>query len=95
MKNLLCRLTWLLAGGIAMVSAGPVVAQDYVDRYAITPHSKDVDFGVQPLSYPNGVIGAVMQRDRQLRAQLSKLGTPLAMRAFKRQSTELKPSHPL
>ncbi len=78
------RLAWLVACAWAVLMTGPVFAQDYVDRYAIAPNSVELDVGVQPLSYPNGVIGAVMQRDRILRAALLKLGTPLKIRGFKR-----------
>lgn len=74
----------LLAGVIAVCAAGSAVAQTYVDRYALVPHSAELDIGVQPQSYPNGVIGAVMRRDRLLRAELSKLGVPLKVIPFKR-----------
>jgi sulfonate transport system substrate-binding protein len=84
MNSGLCSLNWVVTCVLAALMVGPVAAQDYVDRYAMAPNSVDLDMGLQPLSYPNGVIGAVMRRDRILRAALLTLGTPLKVHAFKR-----------
>lgn len=84
MKTQFARLACCLAGVMIWMTAGSAWAQDYVDRYALAAGSAELDVGVQPQSYPNGVIGAVMRRDRLLRSELSKLGTPLKTHAFKR-----------
>lgn len=84
MNTQFARLACLLASVMVFLAAGSAAAQDYVDRYALAPGSAEVDVGVQPQSYPNGVIGAVMRRDRTLRRELSKLGSPLKTHAFQR-----------
>jgi sulfonate transport system substrate-binding protein len=83
MKTQFARRVGLLAFLMAVFAAGPLAAQDYVDRYAIAPGSVELDFAVIPHSYPNGVVGAVMRRDLILRAALSRLAAPLKTRAFK------------
>jgi NitT/TauT family transport system substrate-binding protein len=70
-------LLYLLFGTSAL-------AADYFDAYGLTPGSASLDLGGQPLGYPSGVISAVMQRDRILRADLAALGHPLKTHAFKR-----------
>jgi sulfonate transport system substrate-binding protein len=64
--------------------AGEVAAQDYVAGYGLQANSTELDIGLQPLGYPNGVIGAILRRDRILRTRLETLGHPLKSFAFKR-----------
>lgn len=71
---------------ILLVSMLPVVcrAEEYFDRYGLTPGSASVDMGTQPLGYPSGVISAVMQRDRILKKVLSASQQPLHTHPFRR-----------
>lgn len=59
-------------------------AEEYFDRYGLSPVSPNVDIGVQPLGYPSGIISAVMQRDRILKQALQNSQHPLKMHPFKR-----------
>ncbi len=60
------------------------VAEEYFDRYGLTPASPSVDLGIQPLGYPSGVISAVMRHDRILKRTLAESTQPLATHPFKR-----------
>ena len=62
----------------------PLWAEEYFDRYGLTPDSVSVDVGVQPLGFPSGVISTVMRRDRILKQQLQSLGLPLKSHPFRR-----------
>lgn len=84
-------VVWMAVWTLTLTSLTPVAAQDYVDRYAIAPNSKDLDFGSQPLSYPNGVIGTVMRHDRLLKSRLMQLGSPLKSHPFRRGADMLAP----
>jgi NitT/TauT family transport system substrate-binding protein len=59
-------------------------AEEYFDRYDLSPASPAVDLGGQPLGYPSGVISAVMARDRILQKSLADLKRPLKVHAFRR-----------
>jgi len=59
-------------------------AQEYFDRYGLSPDSPAVDLGVQPLGYPSGVISSVMQRDRLLKKALAAAKLPLHTHPFRR-----------
>lgn len=91
MKTMMRSFTVVLIYTLSLTAMCVHAAEEYVNRYGLTPSSKALDFGAQPLSYPNGVIGAVMQRDRQLRAELTSLQTPLATWFFKRGADMLEP----
>lgn len=82
MKSTFLRYATCLAMGLLGSTA--IQAQDYVDRFALKADSRALELGTQPLSHPNGVIGAVMRRDRVLMARLNTLGSPLAVYDFKR-----------
>ncbi len=82
---------WMILLSLTLTSLPPVAAQDYVDRYALSPNSKELDFGIQPVSYPNGVIGTVMRHDRLLKARLIELGSPLQSLPFRRGADMLQP----
>jgi sulfonate transport system substrate-binding protein len=74
----------LAAGLLALclpISAG---AEEYFDRYGLSPASPSVDLGGQPLGYPSGVISAVMGHDRLLKKALSELQQPLKLHPFRR-----------
>lgn len=62
--------------------AGPVEADNYFDRYGLTPASTPTDIGVQPLGIPSGVISSVMARDRILRQALENGGQTLKTHPF-------------
>lgn len=59
-------------------------ADEYYDRYDLSPRKAGFDFGLQPLGYPVAMTGAVMRRDRILRTNLEKLGHPFNAFAFRR-----------
>ena len=84
MQSLPIPIGWMAWMVAAALWAPIAQAQDYVDRYALTANTATLQFGTQPLSYPNGVIGAVLRHDRLLRKALEKLGTPFRPYGFKR-----------
>lgn len=73
-----CRLAaiWLLV----MSASSPSVADEYYDRYDLTPNPEFVDLGVQPNAWPLAFISAVMQHDRLLKADLKQ--KKLSLRTF-------------
>ncbi len=91
MERYFVRLAGMAACLLLLLGNGPTAAQEYVDRYALGVNSVALDLGVQPLSYPNGVLGTVLRHDRILQAELARLGTPLRTHAFKRGADMLTP----
>ncbi len=91
MERFFMRLAVIASSALLLLVCGTAFAQDYVDRYALVANAATLDMGVQPLSYPNGVIGTVMRHDRILQVQLAELGTPLKTHAFKRGADMLAP----
>lgn len=91
MERFFVRLACVASSALLLLASAPAAAQEYVQRYALAPNSAALDLGVQPLSYPNGVIGTVMRHDRILQAELARLGTPLQTHAFKRGADMLTP----
>lgn len=91
MERFFVRLACAAGCALLLLASAPAAAQEYVDRYALAVNSAALDMGVQPLSYPNGVIGAVMRHDRILQAELARLGTPLQTHPFKRGADMLPP----
>jgi ABC-type nitrate/sulfonate/bicarbonate transport system substrate-binding protein len=81
----------VLLSGLLTATVWPVVARDDQDFHAIVPNSSDLDVGVQPWSYPNGVIGSVMRRDRLLKRGLTALGNPLKSYPFQHGADMLQP----
>lgn len=75
-----CTLLFLCSA----LFACSIEAEEYYDRYDLTPRSNSFDIGVQPLGYPTGMVGAVMRRDRLMRQQLEKLQQPFNAFAFRR-----------
>ncbi len=71
----------LIAGGVNAASAAD---DDYFNRYDLPTESRSVDIGLQPLGYPAAMIGAVIRRDRILRASLEKMRLSLAAFPFRR-----------
>ena len=59
-------------------------AEQYFERYDLSPASSAVDLGVQPQGYPSGVISAVMQRDRILKKALANSQQTLKTHPFQR-----------
>ncbi len=84
MMRTLSRLACLSTCLVALLFSTAAFAEEYFDQYGISANSNTLDFGGQPLSYPNGVIASVMQHDRILQAQLTRLGAPFTPYAFKR-----------
>ena len=84
MMRTLSRIACLTACLVALLSSTAAFADEYFDQYGISANSTTLDFGGQPLSYPNGVIATVMQHDRILQAELTRLGTPFKAYPFKR-----------
>jgi ABC-type nitrate/sulfonate/bicarbonate transport system substrate-binding protein len=75
----------LLAVGVLTLCALPTAgAEDYFDRYGLSPASHSVDVGIQPLGYPSGVISAVMGHDRLLKKALADLKHPYQAHPFRR-----------
>ena len=72
------------SAALAMVFSGPVLAEEYFERYGLSPASPTVDIGVQPLAYPDGVLSSVLRRDGILINALAELKQPLKTHAFKR-----------
>ena len=69
---------------LAIAHPGPAGAEEYFERYGLSPASPAVDLGVQPLGVPSGVISSVMQRDRILKKSLADLQQPLKTHPFQR-----------
>ena len=67
---------------LALIPVCP--AEEYFDKYGLSPASAPLDLGIQPLGYPSGVISAVMQHDRILKKALIATGHPLQAHAFRR-----------
>lgn len=69
---------------VASVFPGLGAAEEYFDRYGLSPASPALDLGVQPLGYPSGVISAVMLHDRILKKALADSAQPLKSHPFRR-----------
>lgn len=91
MERFFVRLACVASCVLLQFAGGPASARANMDRLAVSAPSTTLDMGVQPLSYPNGVIGAVMRHDRILQAELTRLGTPLRTHAFKSGADMLAP----
>ena len=65
-------------------------AEEYFEKYGLSPASAPLDLGIQPLGYPSGVLSAVMHHDRILKKALINTGTPLQMHAFRRGADMVK-----
>lgn len=80
------QLQKVVAAGVFALGFLPTLAtaQSYFDRYGLVANSPAVDLGIQPLGYPSGVISAVMQHDRILKAALAQSGQPLKTHPFRR-----------
>lgn len=74
---------WAMVTLILLFSP-PGQANNYFDRYGLSPGSPAVDLGSQPLGYPSGVISTVMRHDRILKKALADAGQPLQVHAFGR-----------
>ena len=85
-RNLFQRLPckFFTSALLMLACCGYSAAEEYFDRYGLSPLSPTVDLGVQPLGYPSGVISAVMQRDRILKKALIDARQPLKTHAFLR-----------
>lgn len=83
-KTRIIHPTLFAVGFLSLFLPGLCAAEDYFDRYGLSPDSVAVDLGVQPLGYPSGVISAVMQHDRILKKALDASKQPLQMHAFRR-----------
>lgn len=59
-------------------------AAEYFESYGLAPASATIDFGVQPLSYPAGVVSSLMRRDKILHKALAEMQQPLRTHAFYR-----------
>lgn len=81
----------LFAGFLGLLLTGICPAEEYFDKYGLSPASAPLDLGIQPLGYPSGLISAVMQHDRILKNALIKAGHPLQAHAFRRGADMVKP----
>ena len=81
----------LIAGFLGLMLSGICPAEEYFDKYGLSPASAPLDLGIQPLGYPSGLISAVMQHDRILKDALIKAGHPLQAHAFRRGADMVKP----
>lgn len=80
-----CAAQRLIAFGVlAFAFNGISGAEEYFDRYGLSPASPAIDLGVQPLGVPSGVISAVMRRDRILKKALADINQPLQAHPFLR-----------
>lgn len=52
-------------------------ADEYFDKYDLSPNTTHINIAVQPMAYPLAFISSTMQRDRLLRGELKKLGFTL------------------
>lgn len=85
MKSLRYRVFSLFVLAIlSLTSRMSAGAEEYFDRYGLSPASPTIDLGVQPLGFPSGVISAVMRRDRLLKKSLEEAGQPFKAHAFLR-----------
>lgn len=87
------RLLILTSCIVALLFSTTASADEYFDHYGLKPHSTSLDFGGQPLSYPNGLIATIMQHDRILQSELARLGTPFKAHSFKRGADMLPVLH--
>ena len=78
------RSAWLALFLSTLLCIAPVSAEEYFDRYDLSPALAVLDLGAQPLGYPSGVISSVMQRDRRLQAALQSMGIGSKVYPFKR-----------
>jgi len=81
----------LIAGFFSLMLTGICPAEEYFDKYGLSPASPPLDLGTQPLGYPSGLISAVMQHDRILRNALIKAGHPLQAHPFRRGADMVRP----
>lgn len=79
-------LFWhLFASGVLVLAFSPMSqAEEYFNRYGLSPASPALDLGVQPLGVPSGVISSVMRRDRILKKALDDARQPLQAHPFLR-----------
>ncbi len=73
-------LRMAVLGAVACLGALPGLAQEYYDKYDLSPNSAQVTLGVQPMAYPLAFISSTLRRDRLLRDGLKKQG--LSLRTF-------------
>ena len=81
----------LVASLVGLLWPGLSPAEEYFDKYGLTPASVPLDLGIQPLGYPSGLISAAMQHDRILKAALITAGHPLMAHSFRRGADMVKP----
>lgn len=80
--------TILLFGALLTLLLGVPVssAEEYYDKYDLTPRKDTIDLGVQPGAWPLAFISQSMQHDRLLRDDLKKRGLSLRTYSFKKGS---------
>jgi ABC-type nitrate/sulfonate/bicarbonate transport system substrate-binding protein len=60
------------------------MAQEYFDKYDLTPNPRMIDIAVQPMAYPLAFISSIMQRDRLLQSDLKAMGLELRTHSFRK-----------
>lgn len=80
----------LFAGLLGVIINVACPAEEYFEKYGLSPASAPLDLGIQPLGYPSGVLSAVMRHDRILKKALINSGHPLQMHAFRRGADMVK-----
>ena len=82
-----CKLSvWIVMAFFSPMA----LADDYFDRYGLVAASPMIDLGVQPLSYPAGVVAAAMRRDRLLKKTLAENNQGLLTHPFRRGADMLR-----
>ncbi len=73
-----------LIGLLASMPFTTTQAEEYFERYGLTPASPSVDLGIQPLAYPAAVVASTMRRDRLLKRSLAENRQDIKTHAFMR-----------
>lgn len=74
----------LICPALALLWLAPAAAGEYFDSYDISPDSRRIDIGIQPMAYPLAFTSAVMQRDQILAASLAASGHELKTHPFRK-----------
>ncbi|MBK6999677.1 MAG: ABC transporter substrate-binding protein [Rhodoferax sp.] len=76
--------TIALIGLLAVMPFATTQAEEYFERYGLTPASPSVDLGIQPLAYPAAIVASTMRHDRLLKRSLTENKQDIKTHAFLR-----------
>lgn len=82
--NWIARALLTITSATALLLPSALRAEEYFDKYDLTPSAGIIDMGVQPMAYPLAFISSTMLRDRTLRADLKGLGLTLRPFSFRK-----------